>query len=329
MGPDAAGPAPQAGQQVRRLPIIRIAGTLATLALLVFLLGRQGWGEFWEALRRIPLPYFLLACLLMVVSRLTVCGRWFVLLRSAGTGITPGQAVRLVFAGLFASNFLPTTVGGDVARLAGAVRLGLDGAVTAASLVMDRLVGMAGMATALPLGLLVVVPAGVSLPQALPELSLAIPAGSVWIRVQGAIRRLTGSVWQAFHLWIRHPRDLFVALLWTYGHMLSLFFTVWLIFQGMGESVPFWQIAGLWSLVYFITLLPVSINGLGVQEVAVAYLYSTYSGVSLQAGLAAAVVIRMLYLLASLPGAAFLPGLLQKNSQSANPPGAPDSIRQP
>ncbi len=318
MAPDAGAPA----RQIRRFPIIRTAGTLATLGLLVFLVSRQGWGEFWEALRSIPLPIFLTACVLMAISRLTVCGRWYVLLRSAGAAITPKQAVRLVFAGLFASNFLPTTVGGDVARLAGAVRLGLDAGISAASLVMDRLVGMAGMATALPLGLAVVIPAGIALPKALPEASLAAPVGGLAGRLKAGMAGLLRSIGQAFRLWAKRPRALFTALLWTYGHMLSLFLTVWILFRGMGSNVPLWQIAGLWSLVYFITLLPVSINGLGVQEVAVAYLYSTYSGVPLQAGLTAAVVIRMLYLLASLPGALFLPGLIEKGSRN-NPVEAP------
>lgn len=320
MQPDAGEPTSPVISQERRFPYIRVIGSLATLGLLVWILGRQGWGQFLEALRRIPIWIILLTCVFMALSRLTVCGRWYTLLRSAGEPVRPGQVVRLVFAGLFASNFLPTTVGGDVARLAGAVRLGFNPAVSAASLVMDRLVGMAGMATALPAGLAVVIPAGLPLPQVLPQISLALPAGLAG-RLKRGTARLAASLGQAFRLWASRPRDLFKALFWTYGHMLSLFATVWLLFMGMGASVPFWQIAGLWSLVYFITLLPVSINGLGVQEVAVAYLYSTYSGVPLQAGLAAAVVIRMLYLLASLPGAAFLPGLLEKGSQVPARPG--------
>ena len=88
-----------------------------------------------------------------MVSRLAVAGRWHVLMHSAGTGIIPRQSIRLTFAMLFASNFLPTTIGGDVVRYAGAVRLGFDNAISLASLVVDRLVGMTGMAMALPFGI--------------------------------------------------------------------------------------------------------------------------------------------------------------------------------
>jgi uncharacterized membrane protein YbhN (UPF0104 family) len=52
------------------------------------------------------------------------------------------------------------------------------------------------------------------------------------------------------------------------------------------------------------------VNGLGVQEVSLTYLYTTFGGVGVEQGLAMAVLIRLLYLLVSLPGAVFVPGLL-------------------
>ena len=52
------------------------------------------------------------------------------------------------------------------------------------------------------------------------------------------------------------------------------------------------------------------------QHPSFSFFFSTYGGVSEHAGLALAVLMRMLYLLASLPGVFFLPGLLQRRSQS-------------
>ena len=78
----------------------------------------------------------------------------------------------------------------------------------------------------------------------------------------------------------------------------------------MNDPVPYWLIGGLWSLVYFVTLIPVSINGLGVQEVAITFAFSTLGGASEQSSLTLALLIRTLFILASLPGAIFLPGIL-------------------
>jgi len=288
--------------------VLQWAGTLIAVLLLVYLLAQQGWEEFFQAFQRIRLQDFLAAAGIMLLSRVAVCGRWYVLLRSAGVKIPLTQTARLVFAGLFASNFLPTTVGGDVVRLVGTVQLGLDGSICAASLVVDRIVGLVGMACMLPFGL--------------PRMAAGVVLGGpgamlsstpIALRLKPFAekgRQLAGKFIRAFSLWAHQPFALGQALVWSFGHMLCVFLGSWVLLQGMHEPVSLLVIGGLWSLSYFITLLPVSVNGLGVQEVAITYLFSTFGGVSLPAGLALAILMRMLYLLASLPGAIFLPGLL-------------------
>lgn len=74
--------------------------------------------------------------------------------------------------------------------------------------------------------------------------------------------------------------------------------------------MPFWLVAGLWSAVYFITLLPVSINGLGLQEISLALIFTRAGGISAPNALTLAVLARTLIMLASLPGAAFVPGIM-------------------
>ena len=292
---------------------MRILGTLAALGLLVYLVVSQGWQALLDSLEQVSWPGFLLALVLIFCSRLATVGRWHVLLRSADVPIHLRQSLELVFAGLFSANFLPTTVGGDLVRLAGAVRWGYDGAVVAASLVMDRLVGMAGMATVLPFGLASFLSQPLPFPKneaVGPALAAALPARLVpWVRAK------LGSLWQslvrAARLWLSRPRQLFVAYLFTWGHMLFTFLTTWFLFQVMGEHVPFTLVAGLWSMSYFITLLPISINGLGLQELSISFFFTNYAHVSIHSALVLAILMRAVPLLCSLPGALFVPGLLQ------------------
>ncbi len=312
--PQAEPNSPAYGSKARKISWVRIAGTLLAVALLVYLIIEQGWQALLDSLAQVSWPYFVGAFLLVLLSRLATVGRWHVLLRSAEVPISLRQSLRLVFAGLFAANFLPTTIGGDLFRFAGGVRLRLDAAVVAASLVMDRLVGMAGMATVLPVGLVRFFSLPLAAwPTANPLSQLALPL-SLSKAVQWGRRKLSQlgqSLLRAARLWLSRPRQLFQAYLFTWGHMLTTFLTVWLIFQALGEPISLWLVAGLWSMGYFITLLPISINGLGVQEVALTYLFTNYGGVSLHNVLAMALLMRALPILASLPGAAFLPGLLQ------------------
>lgn len=303
---------------------LRLAGTLLTLALLVYLLREQGWAEIQLALRQITVWQLLLSLAVVMISRMAVCARWHVLLRGASLDVRFSQTARITFAGFFASNFLPTTIGGDVVRLAGAVQLRFDSAVATASLVVDRLVGMAGMAMALPLG----IPAfraalgPSSWNNSTPPLALAAALAlsgrfeMFWNKWRSWIKGFFLRILRALTEWVSRPRALFEALGFTWVHMLCLYVSMQVLLVGMGEPMPFWLIAGLWSVVYFITLLPVSINGYGLQEVSLAFIFTRVGGITAPTALTLAILVRTITLVASLPGAFFVPGIMAARSET-------------
>ena len=298
--------------------LLRIAGTVLTLALLLYLLSQQGWQEIVQAFQQIALWRLFLALALMLVSRLAVAARWHILLRSASLKINFFQSLRITFAGLFATNFLPTTIGGDLVRLAGVIQLKLDAAICTASLVVDRLVGMAGMAMVVPFG----IPSFLAAHQAQTWLTggqvqkTTLPLVTLGHSVWGRIRTLTNRIVEALSLWLKNPRALLVSLLFSWVHMVCVFGILWLLLAGLGENISFWITAGLYSLVYFVTLLPVSINGYGLQEVSMTFVFSSFGGASIHHGLTVALLFRTLMMIASLPGALFVPTMVQKNTQT-------------
>jgi len=287
-----------------RQTLLRLIGTLLGVGLLIALLAQEGWAEVQAALSQIPVSAFLLALGLTLLSRVFVVGRWHVLLHSGGVPIPLRYSAGLTFTGLFAANFLPTTVGGDVLRMAGAMQMGYDRAVCFASIAADRLVGMAGMAMVLPFGL---VPLGRTLTAAQ---AVAIPA--LWERGKSFIRRTL----DALALWLHKPAALAAAFGFTWGHMLCTFLSLSVLLRAMGDQVPFYLVAGLWSVAYFITLVPVSINGYGVQELSLTWLFSNVAGVSLTDALVLAVLIRVLLVAASLPGAFYMPSVMAAMDRS-------------
>jgi hypothetical protein len=136
---------------------------------------------------------------------------------------------------------------------------------------------------------------------------MAIPGVQwAWNKASGFVR---GAA-QSSVYWVKNPAGVGLGFLATFGHMLLTYLTVWVLLQGAGQPVSLLVIGGLWSISYFVSLAPLSINGLGLQEVSIAYLYSHFAGISLQSGLALAVLLRIVFLLASLPGALFLPDIL-------------------
>lgn len=315
-GASADPPVPEKTGGGRRAGFLRLAGTLLSLGLLIYLLSQQGWTQILKGVNQIGLGRILLALVLVFISRFAVAARWHVLLRSSGIKITPAQSLRINFAGLFATNFLPTTIGGDVVRLAGALQLKLDAAIAAASLIVDRLVGMAGMAMTVPFGVPHLLSSRVVLhllegsqPAAL-AISSAVPAGG-WVRKNWEKgRQMLLRLLASLAIWLKQPRALFISLVYTWIHMACLFGMLYLFFSGMQDPLPFSLVAGLYSIVYFVTLIPVSINGYGLQELSMTLVFSRLGGASLSNGLTAALLFRTLMMVASLPGAAFLSGIL-------------------
>jgi glycosyltransferase 2 family protein len=292
-----------------RQTIARSAGSLLAVILLVVLLKEEGGDDITSALKRVSVWYFLAGIFVLLISRLFVVGRWHILLRSAGVDISFWRTAMLTFTGLFSSNFLPTTIGGDVVRLAGAMQLGYDRAICLASMVADRLIGMAGMLVTLPFGLIPVLSIGNTGLQ-------AISFTALFQKGLDFVKRTFGT----FGIWFKKPLALVASLVFTFGNMIFIFLAIFLLIIGMGRHVSYWLIAGLYGLTYFITLIPVSVNGFGVQELSLTFLLSKFGGLSQSESLTIAVLIRVLFIVASLPGAFFLPSILaaMNNKQPAS-----------
>ncbi len=299
----------------RNRPVaLRGAGTLLAIILLIVLLYQSGWGDIWAAVRRVSVLNLAMALGCIMLSRLFITARWHVLLRSGGVQIPFKDTASLVFTGLFANNFLPTTVGGDVIRLAGAIQMGHDRAICLASIAADRVVNMVGMSLAAPLGLwqLFILP---TIGYQLGGMQ-SVALGSLWKKGWDFLLRTLES----FTIWIKKPSALLMALGFALIHMLFSFSANYILIQGLGESLALWKVIGLFSLAYFVSLIPISINGYGVQELTVTFLLSQFGGISLPVSATVAVLHRMLMVLVSLPGAITLPAVMAAMDRSNTVP---------
>jgi len=283
-----------------RQRVLQLAGTILAVILLVVLVRENGWEEIIATFRKLKASDLLLVTVLFLISRTSMALRWHVLLRSGGIEMRLKDSISLTYTGLFASNFLPSTIGGDVVKLAGAMQMGYDRAVCLASIAADRLVGMTGMTMVLPIGLT----HSWSLLGTTTPVSLSVAA---WSKRLIAFLKRTISV---FKLWLKKPASLLGSLAFTWLHMLCLFGSIYIFVDELGNHTSFWLIAGLWSITYFITLLPISVNGFGVQELAFTFFMSNVAGVTPAVSLSVAVLIRAFFMLSSLPGAFFLPSTM-------------------
>lgn len=283
---------------------VRLIITAISLILISILIVR-GRDQIVQSLNSISLGFFFLLMGFTLFSRIMVGLRWYFLLRGASIEISLTKAISITFMGLFASNFLPSTIGGDIVRLAAATRISKKPVPCTASLVMDRIVGIFGMLLVSPIGLYLIIKSGqfeITRAEFIRSALLAVSFKSIFRKGKEKAAGLLVEAKKVLSHWLRQPKYLFFSLLSTFGHMAFLFLSLTMLLDKLKNPVQFWVVAGLWSISYLITLIPISINGLGIQELSLTILFNQIGNVEYSAAAIMAVLIRVLQMLASLIG---------------------------
>ncbi len=274
---------------------LRMAGTVLSLVLLIWLLWKQDWNAILIAIKELPIWAFFVSFGLLILRHVWNATRWFLLVRTQDIHINFPRALKLVFTGLFVSNFLPSMVGGDVIRIAGIFQDTEDRVAGAASVIVDRVVGVFGMLFVLPFSA--------------PLIRLIFSEGLILGGILGFIdpgwidpvRKSFQKVLASLRIWFSQPGSLFLALCASWLGVLSYTVAVLILAEGLGIPVSLKDVLGASALTYFITMIPISINGYGLRELTILSFY-THFGASLEQATVLALITRLQFLLVSLPG---------------------------
>ena len=311
--------------QTGRTPpyLFRLLRVLVSLALIAWLFVRFEWGNALKALRTVPWSLIGVGICLFILGQLLGARRLQLLLARQQIRIGLNYSFRLTLAGLFASNFLPSTVGGDAIKVLVLVRRGFGKTVTTATIVADRVINLFAMAFLLPTvlaipgildpaivndigfrvtiitavtGLLI---CGVYLLGRYAQRKIKTSDAEVILFSKG--QRFLGSLSLLTSRWLAEPKILFAASALSWASVSSAFVATWIMALGLKINISIFELIPVLVVVYFVTLLPISVNGLGVQEVSLVYLLTKLGILSGQA-LALAVIMRLLYVATSLFG---------------------------
>jgi glycosyltransferase 2 family protein len=254
----------------------RLAGSAVFLGVLLALLPR---GALLSALRAVSPWQFAAILAAYCLIHVGAAAKWWIVL---GRRIAFPAALRTHFAGLAANLFLPGATGGDAVRAVLAHAAMRDGPRVTAAATADRLVDVVSLATLAIVGIvlpghLVVtgkvlaaaallvtgIALGVmSLPRTLPlpwKMFPRLPGKALGLRLSaafGELGRRKGMLLFAF-----------AASLAIQSLLMALSFTL-VIAMARPPSFGAWGYA--WPLSKIVSFLPISINGLGVREGAMA-----------------------------------------------------------
>ncbi|PKO05679.1 MAG: hypothetical protein CVU41_10475 [Chloroflexi bacterium HGW-Chloroflexi-3] len=274
--------------------------TLFSVVLLIWLISSQNWDQILQTLIRIPIWTIVIVLLLNFVGQVLNTLRWSILLNSQDIHVSIWQLIKIVLAGAFASNFLPSTIGGDMIRLIKINQFSHNQGLNFASIVLDRFVNVVAFLTILPFSFSI-------WPQAVADKNTQIMMMATLNL--SVIKKWFQKSWYqfitAYKNWAQKPWVVFQAFVVSWFSIFVIFMGLWLLNLGLDIQVKLVQVMGISALSYFITMLPISINGYGLREVSITFFY-TLIGVSPDQAAIFAVLSRFLILFVTLPGALFL-----------------------
>lgn len=301
---------------------LKLFTSILLLALLFWL------ADIGAALRAVGEPALLpllFAVILAPVNQFISAYKWQFLLQAQKLTMRFGAAVRMYFIGSFAGLYLPTNIGGDALRLFLARGYGPI-EIVAATIATERVTGIAGLLLFAMVGLALGSPAffaGTGLAWSWLGVVLLVPA--VFLAIMRPVllgdllifcrlhklgkagakteSKLLGMV-AAMDRFRGTPWVLWQAMLWSiifYGVLVTSQYCQLLM---VGAEVTIIHVLMVAPLIPLISLVPISINGIGIAESAFVIGYVAL-GVPAEIALAAALVRRVFYSVAVLPGLAF------------------------
>lgn len=270
-----------------------------------------------DQLTPVSLTWLAGAAAMLVASYVLSTVRWRQVIEALGLHDGFLQLLSHFLAGQFLSNALPTTVGGDVVRVARLSRDTDDPPASFASVVLDRLTGW------LVLPLITVL--GFGLNPALRELdaqtrvAVAIAAAVfgllVLLLIAAYVDALGGRFvdrpgWQRFidavHLGVgklrRRPRATLLVILAGIGYQFVLVISAFMMARALGIDIGLTTMMAFFPAVLIVQVLPISIAGLGVREFMLVWLLSSV-GVPYRQAIALGLVIWAMTVVTSLLGA--------------------------
>ncbi len=266
---------------------VRWAVALLILGILFFLLPVE---PLQNALARVPLSRFIAVLLVYLVALTGGITKWHTVVNSAGAQLNFAASAECYTSGLFGALFLPSIIGGDVARLAVGISRSPHPAAVITGNVADRFLDVAAQLTLVSLGL-ILLPGSLPVPLQGPAkhvLFAGLVAAAVVVVLMVAMRRpLLGGrsirtrrriaqLRHAMRAVSRRPGRLVLG--WLLGTSVQGTYVLLTGLLGItcGLRLPLrvWLFA--WPLAKIAAVMPITQGGIGVREAALVVLLAPF-----------------------------------------------------
>lgn len=259
-------------------------------AIMYLLLRNMDLRAFWATFSSVEPLAIAFVALLLIFNQSVSSYRWSVILKK-DMDVSYLRLLSIYFVGMFFNNFLPTMVGGDVVKGYYLYKHSRKGDVALASIFMDRYSGFTALMVITTLALI----PGYSLIKGtgLPGFFVLLIGGFtamsmvIWIgplhswamRIAAkvhfyGINRKIDTVYRVLMSYKRHRDILVKAFVCSVIVQCNVMIGYYVIGWGMGLDVPIAYYFLFIPLTTAISMLPISLSGLGIREGAFVFLFA-------------------------------------------------------
>ncbi len=261
------------------------------IALLLYIM-RDKYPQILKAFASTKVPVFLLGLLIFAAAAFVASIRLRLLIEAQGITVTLKEVLSLTLIGYFFNNFLPTSIGGDVAKAYYLSKKTDKKASSYASVFVDRVIGLFTMILMAFLALFFVEEGVVD--STLRYIIYAITLGSIIFIVLMTNKRLAqkfsfllfvinpikeklGKAYEVIHQYQYHKILMLKSFLISFVSQMLFFMSLSVVALSLGSRIPVKDLLIKMPIVSMMSLLP-SINGLGLREGSTVVLFGPLIG---------------------------------------------------
>jgi len=290
--------------------------------LLTYLIYQTDQEDLFAYVQSVPLWFVLVAWLFYGICQWISAYRWNLFLVVKGIHVRLKTLFSFYMVGMFLNNFLPGAVGGDIVKTTDLYRLTRQGNYAISSVFLERFTGLVGLtvvgviAAAFTLSSsdsLIVLVSVLGTAAILLVVTLIMwfePLMSLVIKLSDAmLPKVIGQkfkeLFQALHSYRQHPKEMLIAI--VVSILLQLMFALYyaLFAWQLGIDIDITYFVLFLPAITLVTMLPLSLGGLGIREGLMVLLFSQV-GVSSAEILSISLTVHVVNIGLSLFGGAIL-----------------------
>ena len=299
--------------------VLRISVSLSLLALLLWL-GRENFAKIRQLLSCVNISVFTLAFLLFIVSIIFMAWRLRIALAAKAYRFSIRDLFSLTLIGYFFTNFMPTSVGGDLVKGYYISRKIKSRVSSYASVFVDRIMGMFSLILIASIALLIMRKdiEHKFIFWAFGFLFLFCIVFILLLINKKLLKRIGGSLGllrllrtlkldslakeaiASLNSYTNHKKKILQMLILSIIAQLISFFAIYILSNSLSVYIPFGKILLVMPIIAALCMLPVTMNGLGLREWGFVFFFSPNVGEA--AALSFSLLYLAMFLLASLIG---------------------------